>query len=201
MSKRGQVAEGVAWGETLLGLFLKWNLAIGGNILLLLGLSSLSLIYFMRAFLPAAQPALAAESDFSPSYTSPELAAPASKADFLEETVLPKITGIASAIVFIGTSFKLLNLPGNWNLLVAGTGALLIVVLLLALRQPASRPAMVIGALGILMLLLPDELLIRQFHRDDPVLVDKMIYQLHHPQDPAASAAVRHYLQQKRTTE
>ena len=183
MSKRGQVAEGIAWGETLLGLLLKWNLAIGGNILLLLGLSSLALIYFMRAFLPTA--------------AQPEQAAPAPKADFMGQAVLPKVAGIASAIVFIGTSFKLLNLPGNLNLLLVGTGTLLIVVMLLALQRQVSRPALVTGALGIFMLLLPDELLIRQFHRDDPVLVEKMIYQLHHPHDPAANAAVRQYLQQQ----
>lgn len=192
MSKRGQLAEGVAWGETLLGLLLKWNLAIGGNILVLLGLSSLSLIYFMRAFLPA--PAqLSAPTD--PGHSSPELAA--SKADFLGQAVLPKVIGIASAVVFVGISFKLLNLPGNLNLLLAGTASLGIVVGLLALRRQVSRTALVVGALGVMMILLPDELLIRQFHRDDPVLVEKMIYQLHHPHDPAANAAVRQYLQQR----
>ena len=44
--------------------------------------------------------------------------------------------------------------------------------------------------LGALAWAVPTETMVRQFYRDDSVLVEKMIYQHQHPGDKAATAEV-----------
>jgi len=58
--------------------------------------------------------------------------------------------------------------------------------------------ALILGVIGGFMLFVSPKYLAQQFHRDDPVLVQKMIYQLDHPRDRAAAEDVRQYLKQKR---
>ena len=57
---------------------------------------------------------------------------------------------------------------------------------------------MLLAALGVLTLYIPAEKWIHQFHGNDPILVQKMIYQLDHPHDRAAAEAVRTYLNEQR---
>ena len=86
----------------------------------------------------------------------------------------------------------------NTNLLLFGEACLLVVLLTLALKQHTSKQLVLLAALGVLALYIPAETWIRQFHGNDPVLVQKMIYQLNHPHDRAAAEAVRTYLNEQR---
>ena len=75
---------------------------------------------------------------------------------------------------------------------------MLIVVLLMALNQRINMRAVVLAAIGIVMFTVSEETLMRQLHRDDPQLVELIVYQLHYPHDRAAAQAVRMRMNQMR---
>ena len=170
--------EKIAWPLALLGFAAKWNLLAAGHSMLILGLSALSAIYLLRAYQPAA----------------------AETPSFLLDNLLPKYLGIGGAVVFIGVLFKLMTWNNGTALLLVGTITLSVVVLIMVFNRLLTIRALVAAALGGLLLYVPAETLVRQFHHDDPVLVTKMIYQLNHPLDRSAAADVHQYLEQKRAT-
>lgn len=171
--------EKIAWLLAILGFAAKWNLLAAGNIMLILGLGALSSVYLLRAYQPAA---------------------PVENPSFLLDNLLPKYLGIGGAVVFMGVLFKLMTWNNGTALLLVGTITTTAVVLLTVFNQLFASRALAAAALGGLLLYVPAETLVRQFHHDDPVLVTKMIYQLNHPLDRAAAADVHQYLQQKRAT-
>lgn len=196
------IIEKVAWLLSALGLAAKYNLVSAGNFMLLIGLTSLGIVYFLSAYKPVSMPtATTDEPYFEPTSSQNQQSNFSSTPEtpsFLVNSICPKLIGIGGAVVLIGTLFKLMIWNGSVNMLMVGTGTVLIAVLLMALNQRLDRRAVVLMVLGSIMLYVPSETLIHQFHSDDPVLVEKMIYQLHHPRDPAASQAVQQHLQQTR---
>ncbi|MDQ2795380.1 MAG: hypothetical protein M3Y12_15440 [Bacteroidota bacterium] len=180
--KQLATAEKLAWPAALLGLAAKWALVPAGSYLLMLGLGPLSAVYFMRSYW---QGASAADGE-----------TPATTASFLDD-YLRKVTGISAAVTLMGTLFKLMNWNSGNTMLVVGVATMALVVVMSAFRQRLSWFAVAIAAVGGLALYVPSETLIRQFHRDDPELVEKLVYQLHHPLDRAAAEAVQQHLRQK----
>lgn len=184
MKKQLDAVEKIAWPAAFLGLAAKWALVGAGSYALVLGLGALATVYFMRSYWPGASVA---------SGGAPTSAAPAS---FLDD-YLRKVTGISAAVTLVGTLFKLMNWGNGNTLLVVGVATMALVVIGSAVAGRWSWLAVAIAALGGLALYVPSETLIRQFHRDDPELVEKLVYQLHHPRDRAAAEAVQQYLRQK----
>ncbi|TPG66442.1 GldL-related protein [Hymenobacter nivis] len=175
MEKQLNAVEKIAWPAALLGLAAKWALVPAGSYLLILGLGALAAVYLMRSYLLAA-PA----------------AGPSTTAAFMDD-YLRKVTGISAAVTLVGTLFKLMNWNSGNTMLVVGVATMALVVVLSAFRQRLSLFTMAIAAAGGLALYVPSETLIRQFHRNDPALVEKLVYQLHHPRDRAAAGAVQRH--------
>ena len=196
------IIEKLSWLLSAVGLAAKYNLIPAGNFMLMIGLSNLSMVYFLSAYKPVSLPTAPTDGPYFEPTSSQNQHNPFSSTpetpSFLVDSLCPKLMSIGGAVVLIGTLFKLLAWNGSANMLMVGTGTMLLVVLLMALNQRLDRRAVVLVVLGSIMLYVSPETLIQQFHRDDPALVEKMIYQLHHPRDPAASQAVQQHLQQKR---
>ncbi|AMJ66280.1 GldL-related protein [Hymenobacter sp. PAMC 26628] len=184
MEKHLNTVEKIAWPVAVLGLAAKWALVPAGSYLLILALGALAAVYFLRSYWPAA--AMAGGG-------GPSAAAPAS---FLGD-YLRKVTGISAAVTLVGTLFKLMNWGSGNTLLVVGVATMALVVVGSALSGRWSWLAVALAALGALALYVPSETMIQTFHRDDPGLVERLVYQLHHPRDRAAAEAVQQYLRQK----
>lgn len=188
--------EVAGWIMAILGFAGKCALYNAGNTALIMGLSTLSLVYFLKASAPIrvhdespSSPYRADVAQFSPTPTEPS---------FLVDSLLPKIINIGSSVLLIGILFKLLDWNGAGMMLIVGVGTLLPAVVILALNQRMNQRALVLTVLGGLLMYVSSDTLARQFHRDDPILVEKLIYRNHHPRDRAANEDVRLYLQQKR---
>jgi hypothetical protein len=177
LEKQLNAVEKIAWPAALLGLAAKWALVPAGSYLLILGLGALAAVYFMRSYLLAAPAAGVA---------------PATTATFLDD-YLRKVTGISAAVTLMGTLFKLMNWDSGNTMLVVGVATMALVVVLSAFRQRLSWFTVAIAAVGGLALYVPSETLIRQFHRDDPALVEQLVDQLHRPHTRAAARAVRQH--------
>ncbi|MDQ2770193.1 MAG: hypothetical protein M3Y54_06810 [Bacteroidota bacterium] len=192
--------EAVALILSVLGLALKLSLISSGNTELIIGLSTLSTVYFLRAFAPSKRIG-ADEVNFPEQYfgkPTNHYAATSSEISFFSDSILPKVIWLGGATAIIGILFKLMIWPGANNQLFVGFGCELIVIIGLALNQRVSLRSIVLGALTGVMLLINPKYLVQQFHRDDPVLVEKMFYHMDHPRDSAAGAAVRQQLNQAR---
>jgi|GEM_PF-1803056 len=189
--------EALSWLAAILGFLAQWNQLGAGAFLLMLGLGTLSLVYFLRAYAPAShvRPDSAA---YDPSAAYNDFPEPIERPSFLLDGLAPKLTGISGAVVLLGILFKLLVWPGSRVMLLVGSATLLLVVVLSALRQRLNWRALLLTALGGLMLYVPSETLIRQFYRHDPALTEKMIYQLRHSRDRAAGEAVRQRVSPRR---
>ena len=198
MKKLLAVVEWVAWAVAILGFVAKWNVMPGGSILLILGLATLSTIYFLQSYLPSYSSFGNAASQTGPFGSSQSATLASAESSFLVDVLAPKIIGLSAAITFIGMLFKLMSWNGSRIMLIVGVGTLLTIVVIMALNQRMDRRAVIIAALGGLSLYVSSDTLVQQFHHDDPVLVEKMIYQNHHPRDRAAAQDVREYLKQKR---
>jgi hypothetical protein len=119
------IGEIIAFLLTLAGALLKYLQSPGGAEFLMIGLSSLAGVYFLRAFmLPSAGVPGNNKRDFL---------------DLLGLTILPKASGIASAVALIGILFTILHLNGAADQLMVGVFALFATVLL-SLFYLISRP-------------------------------------------------------------
>jgi hypothetical protein len=183
----------------ILGFAFKCGLVKGGDIMLLVGLSNLSIVYFLRAFAPLAL--ITDEVNFPTQSIgrngigfSPTSAEPS----FFLDILFPKVVNLNGAVVFMGVLFKLMNWRGGTEYLIVGVLGMLFVVLFSAFKQRINVRALTLGVISGIVLFVSPKFLIQQFHRDDSVLVEKMIYQLEHPRDRAAGEDVRQYLKQKR---
>lgn len=185
---------------TIVGLLFAWMHIGRFEVLLIVGLQTLAITCFLRAFEPLAlEPT--DELNFPSQYFSDHNLPIESQVPrrLLTDVLAPKVLNIAGACVIVGILFKLEFWKGADLQLLVGEIPLVLFVFLLALQQQIDRRALLIAILGGLMLLVSSETLMRQLHSDDPQLVELMVYQLHHPHDRAANEALRTYLHQKRT--
>jgi len=181
--------EWIGWPLAVLGLGLHWAGLSGGPIVLLISLSTLALLFFLRAYEPIAS------GDILAINTSYVPVVQPSDVDFFLVAIAPKVQNIAGAVTLIGILFKLLFWKGSAALLLVGVSALVpVAVWQLATKRLRWRVA-VVTALGLATWLVPTETLVRQFYRDDPALVAKMLYQAQHPHDRAAAQEVRRLMQ------
>ncbi|MBH8557856.1 GldL-related protein [Hymenobacter negativus] len=189
--------EPASWVLAIWGFIASWNQLAGGDVFLIIGLANLALVYYLSAYKPRSL-----TNTHGPNFESvasqQQILNTSQDTSFLLDTLAPKLIGISGAVVLIGTLFKLLFWSGSAIMLTVGTATMVLVVLLMALNQRLNRRAVVLAAIGIIMLTVSSETLMRQLHRDDPQLVELMVYQIHHPHDRAAADAVRIHINRKR---
>jgi hypothetical protein len=189
--------EKLAWVVAVLGFAAKWMQLVGGSVMLIVGLSTLSLVYFLSGYAPTR---INDEDSVGEGYQKPNapFATTPKAPSFLADMLLPKLINMSSAVLVIGLLFKLMFWNGSDVMLMVGEGTLFTACILLLLNQRIHKRALVLTVLGGLLMYIPADDLVRQFHGNDPVLVEKMIYRNHHPRDRAAQEAVRQHLWQQR---
>ncbi|WP_426491653.1 hypothetical protein [Hymenobacter sp. 102] len=187
-----RISEKVFIALAVIGFLLKSALTDGGSPILLIGSGLLATLYFLGGYFQA-RPV---------SFSPPEVQHPVHKA-----VVLRILSGLPLAVVVVGILFRLMIWPGDTDELTSGLvlGIPLLIWAFLSSRNLRQGvPTQVFYRLAAVMivgaatLFTPVSSLIRWFHRDDTELADKMIYQVQHPNDPAAAQAVRSHLQTKR---
>lgn len=192
--------EAISLVMAVAGLVLKLSLMSSGNMLLLVGLGTLSTVYFLRAFAPMKRIG-ADEVNFPEEYfgkSTNQFPPTSGEVSFFSDSMLPKIIWLSGAVAIIGILFKLMIWPGANKQLFVGFGSEIIAIIGLALNQRVNLRSILLGVLSGMMLFVNPKYLVQQFHRDDPVLVEKMFYHMDHPRDTAAGAAVRKHLEQAR---
>ena len=178
--------ERIGWPVTAIGLLMKYCLVSKGeDQLLMVGLSTVAIVYFLRAFAPETEE-LGPELyiDYTPTAE--------------QVTLLRKFQYIASALTLVGILFKLLFWEGQAELLSVGVIILIVTTSLKWAAGRLTRPLLLIAALGLVTWVVPTATLVRQFYRDDPALVEKMIFQHQHPRDKAARAEIARLLAARR---
>jgi hypothetical protein len=173
--------EWLAWLLASAGIVLAWFAVPRANVFLVLGFHTLAVVYFLDAFAPRAK-AIANSTYYEEENTQNK--------SFLIERVVPQIQAQAMAFTSIGILFKLLFWAGANAFLLTGTLALGIVVAVQLYTNRLSRKVLLIASLGAIIAYIPSDELVRQFYRHDPVLTEKMLYHLHHPEDRAAAEEV-----------
>jgi len=182
---------------TVLGVLAALTLVGRYETLLIVGLGTLGLTSFLNTY----KPRVLATTDgpyFEPITGQNQFSNSSNPPSFLLDSLCPKLIGISGAFILVGTLFKLMLWSGGANMLLVGTGIMLIFVLLMALNQRINMRSVVLAAIGIVMFTVSEETLMRQLHRDDPQLVELIVYQLHYPHDRAAAQAVRMRMNQMR---
>lgn len=170
--------EHVSLPLAALGLTLSYFPFPGGNVLLALGVNTLAIVYFLQAFSPNPTALTTAPVEEASDFFEPtEIDA----APVLAGLIGAKVLGMGAAITLIGMLFKLLFWQGATNLLLVGTGSLVLALLLLASIGQFSRKGFTIVVLGSSLLFVSTETLIRTRYHGDPALAEKVILQQHHP--------------------
>ncbi|MET4073877.1 hypothetical protein [Hymenobacter sp. UYCo722] len=191
--------EVISWILAVIGFVANWFQLRNADYLLIIGLGGLADVYMLKALSPLQiaaddeQYLMANESGEHYSQIAPT---DVRNSNF--DTVRRQIIAFGSGAIFAGVLFRLMAWEYNTNILLFGEACLLVAILSLALKQHYSMRLLLLAALGGLTLYIPAETWIHQFHGNDPILVQKMIYQLDHPRDQAAAQDVREYLKQKR---
>lgn len=182
---------------SILGGLLLWYHKRGGNMLCIVGLMGLAIVYYLKAFEP---PKTVDEINFPQQYfDSMGNTFPVNKnQSFFLDSLAPKVMYISSACVLVGIMFKLMFWNGSETMLLAGVPLLTFFVLAWALNQRVNRRAVIIAVLGGIMLFVSSETLMRQLYRDDPQLVETIVYQIHYPHDRAALEAYAKRMRQYR---
>lgn len=179
--------ERIGWLLAITGLVSKYYLFAKADMLLMVGIGTLAVVYFLQTYAPVptvpATPKLE-ETSFYLRQGATRLPPP-----FLG-VVATKVISLSSALVLLGILSKLMFWKGATTLLLVGSFSSLIALALLSSVSQFSRIGFTIAILGISLLIIPTETLVRTFYRDDPALVGKMIFQHHHPEDKAAAAEV-----------
>ncbi len=176
-------AELIFWLVLGLGLLLRGIFLVqGGDTLLLTGLEGLAIVYFLKAFEPSYTD-IADESIFNTLSASPP------SESFISQ-LIRYILAFGNGLTFSGIAFKLLFWKGAAFMLPAGTGMLLLTIAWQSSVGSLTRQTVLTASLGLIAWAIPTETLVRQFYRNDSILVEKMIYQHQHPNDKAATAEV-----------
>ena len=167
---------------SILGLTFKLLLWKGGDFLLIISLTLLSVIYFFGSYF---QRALVLRRREYPVTIS------------VATTLLKIFSGIAFSTVIIALLFKLLFWNGSFVMLIAGivaTGCILLWAFITSksLTEPSEtavfRRGIIILGLGTVALLTSSTTIYSVFHRDDPQLVEKWIRMSQHPKDSTYKA-------------
>lgn len=183
--------EPIGWLLATTGLAMKYLLLFKGDLLLMVGVGALADFYFLRAFAPATEYGnIPLKFNYTPVSSSPQK-------DFTQFAI-PKIQGNASAVTLIGILFKLLFWKGSSTLLMVGVSIMAVTIMLQLTAGRLARRIMLVTGLGVIAWAVPTETLVRAFYRDDPTLVEKMIFQYHHPIDKASTAEVSRLLHARR---
>lgn len=191
--------EWLSWPIAAWGFIAGWYQIVGWASWLIVGIGNLSIASYLSAFAPR-KTLITDEPYFGPIVRQNQhnQFITADDDSFLLNSLAPKVAGIAGSVVLVGTLFKMMFWTGHRTMLIVGTGSMVIVVLIMALNQRRNMRAFILTILGGVMLYVPSETLMRELHRDDPKLVELMIYQEHHPHDRAAVEAIRIHIKQKR---
>jgi len=187
--------ERIGWLLAITGLASKYYFFAKADILLIVGIGTLAVVYFLQAYAPNPAALATSNQEANNSFPKQEITTPPPFLGF----VATKVLGIGSAPTLLGILFKLLFWKGATAMLLAGISSLLIALALLASTGQLSRKGFLITILGISSLLIPTETLVRQFYRDDPALVEKMIFQHQHPRDKAVRAEITRLLAARRS--
>ncbi len=176
--------ERIGWLLTVLGLWLHCTVGHPINKMLLVGLLTLVVVYFLSAFAPVANP-----DDFTnqPYRTTDS----ALEKSFLLDVLLPKIQGLAMVVTLVGVLFKVSFLPNSVALLQVGVSILLVATVTQLAVGSLVRRAAVVLIPGITAWATPVETLVRQSYRHNPALLEKALYALKHPESRAAAEEVR----------
>ena len=180
-----------------LGLLLLWNHVKGGPLASIVGLGGLATGYFLKVYEPSK---MVNELDFQQHHfigTGNTLTATKYPSFFLD-SLAPRMMYISSACVLVGVLYKLMFWNGGDIILMATVPALVFFVLAWALNQRINRRAVVMAVIGVSMLCISSESLMRQLYRDDPVLIEAIVNQIHHPHDPAALQAYQQRMREYR---
>lgn len=110
-------AERVLLAGAMIGIIMK-RFGLDGNLILMVSLASLAGVYFLSAYLPPANPSTASDQ-------------PKSTKDLIYLTILPKITGISLAVAIVGILFALMHMPGAAQMLLIGSIAMGLVLVIL----------------------------------------------------------------------
>ncbi|MDJ0366967.1 hypothetical protein QMK33_17590 [Hymenobacter sp. H14-R3] len=179
--------EQICWPIAGLGLVYRYCLLRGNDTMLMVALGTLATVYFLRAFEPSdelAETGPPLNFNYEPVVTTPNL--------------LQQFQGISSGGPLMGILFKLLFWEGATMSLLLSVPIVVTVVAWRLANGSLTRPAIVIAGLRISAWAYPTEIMVRQFYRDDPDLVEKTLYQVQHPNDRAATAEVHRLLQKRR---
>jgi hypothetical protein len=178
--------ERVGWLLTALGLGLLYTIGYPANKMLSVGLLTLAVVYFLCSFAPVAKANL--NDSTNQSYRTTDSA---SEKAFLLDVLLSKIQDLAMVVTLVGILFKVSFLPNSVILLQVAVSILLVTtVTQLAVGKLVMRAAIVL-ILGITAWATPVETLVWQSYRHNPVLLEKALYVLKHPEDRAAVEEVR----------
>ncbi|MGI4762790.1 MAG: hypothetical protein ACRYF0_18915 [Janthinobacterium lividum] len=186
--------EQIGWLLSITGLVSKYYLFAKADIMLIVGIGTLAVVYFLQAYAPISA-ALGSELEGNSSFS--EQAARGIQPPFLG-VVASKVIGIGGATTLLGVLSKLVFWKGATPVLLVGSLSLIIALVILASVGQFSRKGFIIATLGVILLFIPTETLIRTFYRDDPALVEKMIFQHQHPRDKAAQAEIARLLSARR---
>ncbi|MBO0358127.1 hypothetical protein J0X19_09245 [Hymenobacter sp. BT186] len=168
----------------LAGIGLMFNLLLwkGGDFMLIISLTFLSVIYFFGSYFQRAMPVRHGQDITTTSAT----------------TALLKIfIGIAFSTMIVGLLFKLLFWKGSFVMLTASivaTACILLWALVTSksLTKPSEtavfRRSGIILSLGIADLLISSSTIYGIFHRNDPQLVEKWTRMSQHPENAAYKA-------------
>lgn len=193
MKKAFRIIEKTFVALAIIGLCFKLMLWKGGDFMLVISLSFLSLLYFPAGY-------------FQPDATQTE----SRVANTSAATILLKIlSGIAFSTLVIGLLFKLLFWKGGSVMLLAGLLTLAPILMWAVVSSksftaPAAtavfRRGAVIAVLGIAASLVSTSTLYQVFHRDDPQLVQKWIRMSENPDNPAYRVEFDAYRRQRYAT-
>jgi hypothetical protein len=141
-----------------------------------MGVNTLAVVYFLQAFSPNPTALTTAPLEETGDFSEP---GGADASPVFAGLLGAKVVGMGAAITLTGILFKLLFWQGATNLLLVGTGSLVLALLLLASVGQFSRKGFTIAVLGVSLLFVSTETLIRARYHGDPALAEKVILQQH----------------------
>ena len=156
----------------------------GGNALLLTGLEGLAVVYFLRAFEPS-------KTAISTDYAIGTVTSISSASNGLISVLSRQAVAFGSAIIFLGIAFKLQFWEGAAIMLPVGIGTLLLAIAWQSSVGILTRQTVLVIGLGLLAWAIHSDALARQLFRDDPFLVEKLLFQQQHPHNKAAAKEAR----------
>jgi hypothetical protein len=173
-----RIAEKILAITTLIGLTLMFLIISSGLTIFLISLLTLSGIYFAFGFILFNEIRL---RDVTKKETFANLTA--------IRIVFGAITGLALSIISVGALFKLLNLPGSGEMLMAGVFiTLLISIAAIIMRHKVSATTILIrtiifGAVGIILIFTSTLSIVKLQYRNYPAYVEAYTQYVENPRE------------------